>query len=64
MIQVARATLPLRTAAALAAWPVAVLLVLAVDGALAWSAALLAAAAMAGGAGILAWVWVRDLGLV
>jgi len=61
---VARAIIPLRTAAALAAWPVAVLVVLALVGALAWGAALLAAAAMAGGAAILAWIWVRDLGLV
>ena len=60
----ARATLPLRTAAALAAWPVAVLLALALNGALAWGAALLAAAAMVGGSGLLAWIWVRDVGLV
>ncbi len=60
----ARAALPLRTAAALSVWPVAVLLALALTGALAWGAALLAGAAMVLGASVLAWIWVRDLGLI
>ena len=60
----ARAALPLRTAAALAAWPLLVLLILAGSGGLSWRLALAAAAAMVAGASVLAWIWVRDLELV
>jgi len=49
---------------ALSAWPVAVLLALALTGALAWGAALLAVVAIVLGAFVLAWIWVRDLGLI
>ena len=59
-----RGTLPLRTAAALMAWPAAVLVVLVAWGALDWRAAAAAGAAMAAGALALAWAWVRDLSLI
>ena len=59
-----RGSLPLRTAAALMAWPAAVLVLLAALGELAWRPALAAGAAMAAGALLLAWAWVRDLALI
>ena len=59
-----RAPLPIRTAAVLAAVPLAVLLVLALAGALAYVPALCGAAVIVAGAYGLAWVWVRDLGRI
>lgn len=59
-----RAPLPLRTAGVLAAVPVAVLLMLAGAGELAWWPALLGMVAIAAGALGLALVWVRDLARV
>ncbi len=59
-----RGTLPLRTAAALMAWPAAVLLILVALGELDWKPAVAAGAAMAAGAVALAWAWMRDLALV
>ena len=59
-----RAALPLRTAAALSAWPLAVLGLLGASGALAWGPALTAAAAVVAGALVLAYAWVRDITLI
>ena len=59
-----RVALPLRTAAAMSAWPLLVLVVLTAMGELAWRPALAAGGAMVAGALVLAWAWVRDLVLV
>lgn len=56
--------LPLRTAAALSAWPLLVLTSLAAFGKLGWGPALAAGGAVAAGALVLAWAWVRDLALI
>jgi two-component system phosphate regulon sensor histidine kinase PhoR len=55
------APLPLRTAGVLAAVPLGILLALALLGELAWGPAWLAAAVIAGGALVVAQLWVRDL---